>query len=83
MAAESQIHFDRDLDVQGLDCPLPILRTKQQLRDMQPGECLRVRATDPHSVIDFTGFCDRSPHALVDHRQADGVFTFWLRKGSD
>ena len=82
MAAESQVDYAADLDVRGLDCPLPILRTKQRLRDLAAGECLRVRATDPHSVIDFTGFCDRSEHELLGHREEDGVFTFWLRNGS-
>lgn len=81
MAAKSQADYDQDLDVRGLDCPLPILRTKQRLRDMAAGERLRVQATDPHSVIDFRGFCDRSEHELLDHDEADGVFTFWLRKG--
>ena len=81
MDAQSQPHYDTDLDVRGLNCPLPILRTKQHLREMRPGECLRVRATDPHAVIDFTGFCDRSEHTLIHHLEAEGTFTFWLQKG--
>ncbi|MEX0374933.1 sulfurtransferase TusA family protein [Spiribacter pallidus] len=81
MALPSQVDFHRDLDVRGLNCPLPILRTKQALRDMAAGERLRVRATDPHSVIDFRGFCDTTEHRLLAHDEADGVFTFWLEKG--
>jgi len=81
MAAESQVDYDQDLDARGLDCPLPILRTKQALRDMTEGELLRVRATDPHALIDFQGFCDRSANELVAYDETDGVFTFWLRKG--
>ncbi|AGM40408.1 hypothetical protein SPISAL_01545 [Spiribacter salinus M19-40] len=81
MAAESQVDYDQDLDARGLNCPLPILRTKQMLRDMTEGESLRVRATDPHALIDFQGFCDRSAHELVAYDEAEGVFTFWLRKG--
>ena len=81
MASVSQVDAHRDLDLRGLDCPLPILRTKQALREMAPGERLRVRATDPHSVIDFRGFCDTTDNTLLHHEEAGGVFTFWLVKG--
>ncbi len=74
--------YDDDLDVRGLNCPLPILRTKKQLVRMQPGQRLRVRATDPHAVIDFTVFCERSEHELVGHDEAEGEYTFWLRVGA-
>lgn len=77
---ETPIH-DEDLDVRGLNCPLPILRTKKALAGLTAGTRLRVRATDPHSVIDFTAFCDRSPHELLWHQEADGEFHFLLRKG--
>jgi len=72
---------DAELDLRGLDCPLPILKTKKRLATMTAGAILRVQATDPHAVIDFTGFCDRSEHELVDHEEAAGVFTFRLRCG--
>ncbi len=81
MAAQSQVDYDQDLDVRGLNCPLPILRTKQALRDLPSGATLRVRATDPHSVIDFCGFCDKTAHNLIHHEAVDGVFTFFLEKG--
>lgn len=78
---EAAIH-DEDLDVRGLNCPLPILRTKKALASLAVGTRLRVRATDPHSVIDFTAFCDRSPHELLAHHEADGEYHFLLRKGA-
>ena len=81
MAIESQVIYQHDLDVRGLNCPLPILRTKQALRDLPSGVTLRVRATDPHSVIDFCGFCDKTEHTLIQHDETDGVFTFYLEKG--
>lgn len=81
MAVESQVDYDQDLDVRGLNCPLPILRTKQTLRDLPAGARLRVRATDPHAVIDFCGFCDRSEHSLIHHDETEGVYTFYLEKG--
>ena len=47
------MEFDRDLDVKGLNCPLPILRTKKTLSEMSSGAVLHVLATDPGSVRDF------------------------------
>ncbi|HKJ95760.1 MAG TPA: sulfurtransferase TusA family protein [Gammaproteobacteria bacterium] len=73
--------FDTDLDVRGLNCPLPILKTKKELVSMSPGQILRVRATDPHSVIDFTAFCDKTEHELIEHGEREGEFTFLLRRG--
>jgi len=71
---------DADLDVRGLNCPLPILKTKKQLVSLQPGQVLRVRATDPHSVIDFLAFCDKTGNEMIDRAESDGEFHFWLRK---
>ena len=71
---------DADLDVRGLNCPLPILKTKKRLVSLAAGEVLRVRATDPHSVIDFTAFCDRTGHELLWRGEQDGEFHFLLRK---
>ena len=51
---------DVTLDAKGLDCPLPILKTKVALSRMKAGEVLHVAATDPHSVIDFKAFCART-----------------------
>lgn len=81
MSAEAQLTVQQDLDLRGLNCPLPILRTKQALRELTPGDLVRVVATDPHSVIDFTGFCDTTEHELIAHEQAEGEFIFTIRKG--
>ena len=52
--------FDRDLDVRGLNCPLPILRAKKVLGDLSAGQVLKVMATDPGSVKDFQAFCKQT-----------------------
>lgn len=72
---------DIELDLRGLNCPLPILRTKRQLAVMAPGETLRVVATDPHAVIDFQAFCDRCEHELIAHDEREGEYRFLLRVG--
>lgn len=74
------MQFDRDLDVTGLKCPLPILRTKKALADMASGEVLRVRATDPGAQKDFPAFSRQTGNELLDQQEADGVFEFFLKR---
>lgn len=82
MTVAMSVQYDVDLDLRGLNCPLPILRTKKQLVTMANGQVVRVRATDPHSVIDFTAFCVKTGHELVDHWQHEDEFHFLVRKCS-
>ena len=70
---------DGTLDAKGLDCPLPILKTKVALSRMKAGEVLHVMATDPHSVIDFKAFCARTAHELVRHEVRGDQYEFWVR----
>jgi tRNA 2-thiouridine synthesizing protein A len=72
--------FDKDLDARGLNCPLPILRAKKALNDLQTGQVLRIVATDPGSVKDFQAFAKQTGNELVSHSQASQEFTFFLRK---
>ncbi len=72
--------MNRTLDVTGLNCPLPVLRARKALKDVAVGDCLTVLATDPASGIDFRHFCDTSGHQLVDASEADGVYTFVIRR---
>jgi tRNA 2-thiouridine synthesizing protein A len=72
--------FDKDLDVRGLNCPLPILRAKKALADIKSGQVLRVLATDPGSVKDFQAFAKQTGNELLSHAEADKVFTFFMKK---
>jgi tRNA 2-thiouridine synthesizing protein A len=74
------MQFDKDLDTRGLNCPLPILRTKKALADLQSGQVLRVVATDPGSVRDFETFAKQTGHPLLQQDQANGEFTFFMKK---
>ena len=71
---------DQDLDARGLNCPLPVLKTKVLLGRMSPGQLLRVTATDPHAAIDFEAYCARSGHELVGTREVDGAIEFLIRR---
>ena len=71
---------DQELDTRGLNCPLPILRTKKALGAIQSGQVLKIVATDPGSVKDFQNFAKQTGHTLVSHSEANGEFTFLLKK---
>jgi tRNA 2-thiouridine synthesizing protein A len=71
---------DQELDVTGLKCPLPILRTKKMLATMQSGEVLRVLATDPGSVQDFEAFARQTGNTLLESSAREQVFEYFLRR---
>ena len=77
---ESTRTYDRELDARGLNCPLPILRTKKALNDMQTGAVLKVLATDPASVKDFQAFSKQTGNLLIEHSEADGIYRFYLQR---
>ena len=72
--------FDRELDVQGLKCPFPILRTKKSLSEMATGEVLRVLATDPSAAKDFQAFARQTGNQLLSSAETDQVFEFYFRR---
>ena len=74
-----KIKFDQSLDAKGLNCPLPILKTKVLLNKMQPGEVLYVEATDPHSVVDFEAYCARTRHELLKVTESQDRFEFYIK----
>ncbi|MXS82553.1 sulfurtransferase TusA family protein [Nitrosomonas oligotropha] len=71
---------DKELDARGLNCPLPILRTKQSLAGMVSGQILRIVATDPGSVIDFQVFAEQTGNELLSLSEVDKEFIFLLKK---
>jgi len=72
--------FDKELDARGLNCPLPILRTKKALADLSSGQVLKVLATDPGAVKDFEAFSRQTGHQLLSHTEERKEFTFYMRK---
>jgi len=74
------MQFDRELDVKGLNCPLPILRTKKTLSEMTSGQVLHVLATDPGAVKDFQAFARQTGNQLLANAEADQVFEFYFKR---
>jgi tRNA 2-thiouridine synthesizing protein A len=74
------MNFDKDLDARGLNCPLPILRAKKALNELQTGQVLRLVATDPGSVKDFQAFCKQTGNELVSHSESEKEHTFFIKR---
>lgn len=74
------MHFDKELDARGLNCPLPILRTKKALTDMSSGQVLKILATDPGSVKDFQAFSRQTGNSLLSSDAANQEFVFFMKK---
>ena len=69
-----------DLDLRGLKCPLPVLRTRKALRRLSVGQALRVLCTDPLAAIDIPNLVREDGHRLAEASEADGVATFVVVK---
>ncbi|EJN10069.1 sulfurtransferase TusA family protein [Herbaspirillum sp. YR522] len=75
------IEFHRELDARGLNCPLPILKTKKALADMSSGQVLRVTATDTGSVRDFQAFAKQTGNDLLSQcKNDDQEFVFFMKR---
>lgn len=72
---------DLDLDLSGLNCPLPILRAKKALAGMQTGQVLALVATDPGAPKDFEAFCRQTGNALLESTTDDaGRYRLIIRR---
>ncbi|MFN4149217.1 MAG: sulfurtransferase TusA family protein [Rhodocyclaceae bacterium] len=74
------MNFDRELDARGLNCPLPILRAKKALGEMQSGQVLRILATDPGSVKDFAAFAKQTGNELLSSAENNKEFEFYIKR---
>jgi tRNA 2-thiouridine synthesizing protein A len=70
---------DKELDTSGLNCPLPILKAKKALAELQAGQVLKVIATDPGSARDFQAFARQTGHELIAQETEGTTLIHWLR----
>lgn len=74
------MEFDKEVDATGLKCPLPILRCKKGLSDMENEQVLKITATDSGAVKDFDAFCKQTGHEILSQEEAEGIYTFLIKK---
>ncbi len=70
------------LDTSGLNCPLPILKTKKALKGMGSGDILEMVSTDPGSVADIAAFCNQTGNELVKTSEDGGKYHFTIKNNS-
>lgn len=68
------------LDTSGVNCPLPVLKTKKALNDLAIGDILQVTSTDSGSVKDMAAFCQQTGHRLLNSQAQDNKYIFEIQK---
>lgn len=74
------MEIDKEIDTRGLNCPLPILKAKKALSDMQTGQLLKVVSTDNGSIRDFQAFSKQTGNELVEQQTMGGEYIHVLRR---
>ena len=76
----SDIAFDELVDLKGLNCPMPVLKTKKALDKTEGGKVLKVELTDAGSKSDLPAMIKRTGNELLEMTEGDGVYTFYIKK---
>jgi tRNA 2-thiouridine synthesizing protein A len=74
------MNFDKELDARGLNCPLPIIKTKKTLTDMGSGQILKIVSTDCGSVKDMQAFANQTGNTLLSQSEENGEYFFYMQK---
>lgn len=80
MAKPEQIA--RSVDARGMACPMPVVRANKAMKELAPGEILELLATDKGSKIDIPAWCKSQKHELLHMDEDQGIFRYYVRKGS-
>ncbi|UOQ91526.1 sulfurtransferase TusA family protein [Halobacillus shinanisalinarum] len=71
----------KKLDATGLACPMPIVKTKKAMQELNSGDVLEIHATDQGAKSDLTAWAKSGGHELLQDTEEDGVLKFWIKKG--
>ncbi|MGY0692710.1 sulfurtransferase TusA family protein [Virgibacillus sp. FSP13] len=74
------MNADKILDAKGIACPMPIVKTKKAMEEINAGEILEVHATDKGAKSDLTAWAKSLGHELLKNTEEDGVLKFWIKK---
>ena len=74
------MQIDKEIDTSGLNCPLPILKAKKALSELQSGQTLKVIATDAGSIRDFQAFAKQTSNELVEQQTVGTNYIHVLRR---
>jgi tRNA 2-thiouridine synthesizing protein A len=76
------MNANKVLDAKGLACPMPIVKTKKAIEELNAGEILEIHATDKGAKNDLAAWTKSGGHELVKDTEEDGVLKFWIKKGN-
>ena len=76
----SEIKIAKTLDAKNLSCPLPILKTKKAIAEIEIGEFIEILSTDPGSVADFKAWTNSTGHELADQSTENGIFRYIIKR---
>lgn len=76
-----EINVDIEIDLSGMQCPMPLLKAKLALNNMESQQILKVVATDPGSEKDFHLFVAQSDHQILDFQKDESAYSYWIKKG--
>ncbi|MDQ0879173.1 sulfurtransferase TusA family protein [Peribacillus sp. V2I11] len=75
------MHSDKVLDAKGLACPMPIVKTRKAMNDLQTGQVLEIHVTDKGAKADLAAWSRSGGHELVKTAEENDILKFWIRKG--
>lgn len=75
------MNVNKVLDAKGLACPMPIVRTKKEMKTLNTGDILEVQATDQGALKDFEAWSKSTGNELLQTKEEGGVLTFYIKKG--
>ena len=76
----TDVTASQTLDARGLKCPMPVVRTSQEIKKIEVGDVLELLATDPGSVADMIAWCKSTGNELLSRDREDGFFKFYIRR---
>ena len=74
------MEVDKTLDCKGLNCPMPVIKVKKAIGEMQTGQIVKVEATDKGSLVDMPAFAKRTGNEIIESSEENGVFIFYIKK---
>jgi tRNA 2-thiouridine synthesizing protein A len=81
--SQTEIEVASVLDASGLLCPMPIVKTAKAMKELEPGQVLKLITTDRGSLADVPAWAGSTGNELLERYEEDGAFVFFLRKGEE
>ncbi|MCZ8536536.1 MULTISPECIES: sulfurtransferase TusA family protein [Paenisporosarcina] len=74
------MNADKFLDAKGLACPMPIVKTRKSMKELESGQVLEIHTTDKGAVNDLTAWAASGGHEMLQHLEENDVLKFWIKK---